>query len=33
MKSIEIYGFIGWIASYIIFFVYIAWVFLPESAF
>ncbi|CAD8111524.1 unnamed protein product [Paramecium sonneborni] len=32
MKSIEIYGFIGWIASYIVFFIYLAWVFLPESA-
>lgn len=32
MKSIEIYGFIGWIASYILFIVYLGWVFLPDTA-
>lgn len=32
MKSIEIYGFIGWISSYILFIVYLAWVFLPDTA-
>lgn len=32
MKSIEIYGFIGWISSYLLSIVYVAWVLLPDNA-
>lgn len=31
MKSIEIYAFVGWIASFITYVIYILWGFLPEE--
>lgn len=31
MKSAEIYGFVGWVSSFIIFFLYIIWAFVPDS--
>lgn len=31
MKSIEIYGFVGWIGSFIIYSLYLIWAFVPDS--
>jgi len=31
MKSIEIYGFVGWIGSFILYFLYLIWAFVPDS--
>ena len=31
MKSIEIYGFVGWIGTFILYSLYLIWAFVPDS--
>lgn len=31
MKSVEIYGFVGWIGSFILYSLYLIWAFVPDS--
>ena len=31
MKSVEIYGFVGWVSSFIVYLLFLIWTLIPDS--